>query len=99
MSFMTLNIYRKGRLYCADCDKCGSTMYWHEWTSDGSADDLREGTAVCNECGGHADPETFADCGKQYAGRYSANGYMDCTDYSYGRNHRKLAQELRAMYG
>jgi NAD-dependent SIR2 family protein deacetylase len=98
MSFMQLVTYRKGRLYCADCAKCGSTMYWHEWTSDGSADDLREGTAVCDECGGRADPETFADCGRQYAGRYSAPGYMDCTSWSYGANLRTLQRELRSMY-
>jgi hypothetical protein len=39
------------------------------------------------------------DCGKQYAGRYSANGYMDCTDWHYDANKRRLERELRSMYG
>jgi len=34
-----------------------------------------------------------------YFGRYSAAGYMDCTAYSFGQNARKLARELREMYG
>lgn len=29
----------------------------------------------------------------------SADGYMDCTDWSYSRNLRTLKRELRDMYG
>lgn len=103
MSFMQMQIYRKGRVYSADCAKCGQTHYIHEWTTDdfnNDRDAMQDGTAHCPEhCGGKIDPDTFHDCGRQYAGMYSAPGYMDRTDMSYGRNLRKLKRELRAMYG
>jgi hypothetical protein len=99
MSFMELFIYRKGATYSADCDKCGASIYWHEWTSDGQSDDLKEGRAPCPHCHGRSDPDTFMYCGRQYAGRYSAPGYMDCTDWSYSPNKRTLARELRDLYG
>jgi hypothetical protein len=101
MSFMQMEILKKGHLYCADCAKCGATMYSHEWanwTNNETRDALQDGTAVCDQCGGRADPGTFTDCGKQYAGRYSAAGYLDCTDWNYGANLRKLKRELRDMY-
>jgi hypothetical protein len=100
--FMQLFIYNKGALYCADCSRCGTTMYTHEWTTDDHndrRDTMQAGTARCPDCGGLADPDTFAALGRQYAGRYSAPGYMDCTDWSYGANKRTLAKELRGMYG
>ena len=102
MSFMKLETTKKGALYCADCAKCGTTMYSHEWASWSNNDDrdaLQDGTAQCPDCGGNADPETFMDCGRQYASRYSAPGYMDCTDWSFGKNLRKLEREVRDMYG
>ena len=102
MSFMELQIYQKGRLWAGDCAKCGMTHYAHEWITDdfnGERDAMQAGTQRCNECGGAIDPETVTDCGRQYAGRYSAPGYMDCTDWSYSRNKRGLARELRDMYG
>lgn len=102
MSFMTMHIYKKGALYCADCAKCGSTMYSHEWASGYNNDDrdaLQDGRARCPECGGNADPETFTDCGRQYAGRYSADGYLDSTDFCYSPNLRTLKRQLRGMYG
>ena len=99
MSFMDLHIYQKGRLASCECERCGTTAYWHEWTSDGQAEDLKTGR--CPECGGALDPETYWESRSRnwYAGRYSANGYLDCTDYQYGKNARKLAKELRDMYG
>lgn len=103
MSFMELHIYQKGALYSADCGKCGATMYTHEWIEDDHnerRDAMQNGTLACNECGtGRADPDTFMDCGKQYAGRYSAPGYMDCTDWAYDTNEARLRRELRSMYG
>ena len=105
MSFMQLQIYQKGALYAADCSKCGATIYSHEWIN-GDHNELRDalqaGTPVaCGICGCYAPavPDSFIDCGKQYAGRYSAPGYMDCTDWSYSKNKRTLARELRDMYG
>ena len=102
MSFMEMYIYQKGRLYAADCAKCGATHYAHEWITDdlnGERDAMQEGTLRCDECGGTIDGETFTNCGRQYAGRYSADGYMDCTEWHYGRNRRALERELRDMYG
>lgn len=102
MSFMELQIYQKGALYCADCSKCGMTNYAHEWITDNHnerRDAMQAGTARCDECGNAIDASTFVDCGRQYAGRYSAPGYMDCTEWSYSPNKRTLARELRAMYG
>lgn len=101
MSFMQIQTTKKGALYCADCAKCGATMYSHEWASWNNNDDrdaLQDGSARCQECGGNADPETFTDCGKQYACRYSAPGYMDCTDWNFGKNRRLLEREVRQMY-
>lgn len=102
MSFMKMRIYQKGRLYTADCAKCGMTHYAHEWITDdfnGERDAMQDGTLRCNECGGQTNKETFMDCGRQYAGHYSANGYMDCTDWHYNANLRALKRELRDMYG
>lgn len=36
---------------------------------------------------------------KGYFGRYSASGFLDCTDWSFSPNRRKLEKELRDMYG
>lgn len=102
MAFMEMYIYNKGRLYAADCAKCGMTHYAHEWITDAfneERDAMRAGTLRCDDCGGAMDPDTFMDCGRQYAGRYSANGYMDCTDWHYDTNKRRLERELREMYG
>jgi ribosomal protein S27AE len=99
---MDLYIYQKGQLSAADCSKCGMTHYIHEWITDdfnNDRDAMQSGKGRCPECGGTFDADTFRDCGKQYAGRYSANGYMDCTDWEYDPNKRRLARALREMYG
>jgi DNA-directed RNA polymerase subunit RPC12/RpoP len=102
MPFMELQITAKGALYCADCAKCGATLYSHEWATgynNDARDALQDGTYRCPECGGTADPDTFTDCGQQYAGRYSAPGYLDCTEWHFGPDADALADELRDMYG
>ncbi len=101
MSYMQLELTRKGALYCADCAKCGATLYSHEWAHGYNNDDrdaLLAGTYRCPDCGGSADPETFTDCGKQYAARYSAPGYLDCTEWNYSPNKRTLIRTVRDMY-
>ena len=99
MSFMELFTYQKGRLASCDCGKCGATNYWHEWTSEGQADDLKK--SRCNECGSALNPDTYWESRSRnyYACRYSAPGYMDCTEFQYGTNLRKLEREVRNMYG
>lgn len=34
-----------------------------------------------------------------YFGRYSAPGYLDCTEWEYDTNLRRLKKTLREMYG
>lgn len=106
MAFMKMWISRKGALYSCDCSRCGQTSYSHEWVSDTILNTPNEWKADgpmrgehCPGCGGEFDTDTFRYCGRQYAGRYSADGYMDCTEWSYDPNHRRLARELRYMYG
>ena len=98
MAFMNLEMTRKGQLYMADCDKCGCSMWSHEWASwdnNGTRDAMQAGTLVCNDCGGRADPDTFVDCGRQYAARMSADGYLDCTEWEFGKNKRQLARDVK----
>lgn len=102
MSFMQCQVYQKGALYAADCSRCGCTNYTHEWITDDHndrRDAMQEGTARCDTCGGQIDGDTFVDCGRQYAGRFSAPGYMDCTDWHFDANKRRLEKELRDLYG
>lgn len=103
MGFMQMQIYRKGTLYACDCPKCGATNYSHEWISDvvRNAPEMWIG-AECDDCGrvfSGIESRDVIDCGKQYAGRYSAPGYLDCTSWSFNTNKRTLAKELRDMYG
>jgi hypothetical protein len=102
MAFMELYIYPKGATYSCECAKCGATMYSHEWIDDDHnerRDAMEAGMLRCDECNGRADPETFTNLPNQYAGRYSADGYMDCTEWHYDSNKRRLERELRNMYG
>lgn len=102
MSHMQLIVYRKGALYSADCLRCSTTHYTHEWITDdhnARRDAMEAGTLRCDECGGTIDSDTFAAHKPSYAGRYSAPGYMDATEWSYGTNRRRLERELRDMYG
>lgn len=100
MSFMQMRVYQKGSLYSCDCERCGTTNYSHEWVSDRVLNQPSEwAESRCQECGGAFDLDTFQSLGRQYACRYSADGYMDCTDYSYSANLRTLKRELRDMYG
>lgn len=103
MGFTQMQVYQKGALYSCDCAKCGATMYTHEWVYDDHnerRDAMQAGTLQCDQCAiGRADPDTFRQCKDSYAGRYSAPGYMDCTDWHFDANKRRLEKELRDMYG
>jgi hypothetical protein len=78
-------------------------MYAHEWASgdfNEERDAMEAGTLRCVECSGTADPETFGKAARpHYAARYSADGYLDCTEWRYGTNLRALVREVRDMYG
>lgn len=103
MAHMELYHTPKGALYSADCNKCGRTIYVHEWASwdcNNERDAMVAGLLRCPDCHGRADPDTYRDHGRRYyAARYSADGYMDCTDWNYGTNLRALLRETRDMYG
>lgn len=106
MPFMKIETLRKGALYACECGKCGATLYAHEWAHadhNERRDAMQAGTLHCDRCAiGRANPETFAECKPSrgwYACRYSAPGYLDCTDWTYGTNRRRLERETRDMYG
>ena len=103
MSFMKCEIIQKGSAYAGDCAKCGRTHIIQEWITDdfnGERDGMKNGTLHCpDHCGGRIDSDTFTKLKRQYAGRYSAPGYMDCTDWSFDTHKRRLERELRSMYG
>ncbi len=100
---MQMQITQKGALYSCECGKCGATLYTHEWADwefNERRDAMENGTLRCNYCTGAADANTFSQMpGKWYAARYSMPGYLDCTDWSYGKNLAALRRDLRAMYG
>lgn len=100
---MEFQMTQKGATYSADCRKCGCTLFTHEWAyvdHNERRDAMQDGTLRCDQCcTGTTDPDTFHDCGRQYAARYSMPGYLDCTDWAFGRNKRLLAREVRDMYG
>lgn len=97
MSFMEIETIRKGTVYEADCQKCGCTNFWHEWVHGGQGSELAE--YPCDQCGHKIGNEPIKHPRKEYACRYSAPGYLDCTDWNYGTNRRILENDTRAMYG
>lgn len=103
MSFMQIELTQKGALYTANCARCGASMFTHERAyldHNERRDAMQDGTLRCDECPrGSANPDTFRACGRQYAARYSAPGYLGCTDWHFGRNKRELVREVRDMYG
>jgi hypothetical protein len=102
MAFMELELTDKGATYSCECARCGATLYTHEWAymdHNERRDAMQAGTLCCDECCvGTADPSTFTKLRAQYAGRYQAPGYLDCTEWSFGTNKRELERELRSMY-
>lgn len=103
MAFMEIEIIRKGATYCCECAKCGATLYTQEWAFDEHnerRDAMEAGALLCDYCAvGRADAATFARLRDQYAGRYSAAGYLDCTEWEFDTNKRRLGRTLRDMYG
>jgi len=103
MPHMQLQVIRKGALYTCECTRCRTSMYTHEFVNDdhnARRDAMAAGTLKCDDCPGHADKATYHEYPRpQYAARLSAPGFMDCTDWHYGPNARKLAAEVRDAYG
>ena len=42
---------------------------------------------------------TYLSAKTTWWGRYSAPGYLDCTDWNHDTSRRRLERDLRAMYG
>ena len=102
MDAMELQIFKKGALYSADCSRCGTTMYTHEWfhpDHNERRDAMESGRLPCDECGHAVDKDTFAYLGKHYAGWYSMPGYLDHTELMFSKNYRRLRKELKEFYG
>lgn len=101
--FMEMEILQKGTLVSAECPRCGAVAFAHEWADfdfNGKRDAMQEGKLNCDQCNHIVDSTTFHDLGRKwYAGRYSAPGYLDCTDYEYDTNLRRLEKTLRDLYG
>lgn len=100
-TFLQPYITRKGTLVSADCPHCWTLVSCHEWATDNFneiRDALEAGKAICPECGNHTDTASYVDHGrKYYAGRLSADGYLDCTDWEYDTNLRRLKKTLRDL--
>jgi hypothetical protein len=99
--FMELELLPKGATYFCDCAKCGTSLWTHEWINEDHnerRDAMAAGTLRCDECTGHADPATFLNGGKQYAARMSAPGYLDCTDWEFDTNKRRLMSAVRGGF-
>ena len=102
MAFMEIEMVGKGATYCCECGKCGATLYTHEWAymdHNERRDAMEAGTLVCDHCFGRADAATFAKLRDQYAARYSADGYLDCTDWEFDTSKRRLERTVRDLYG
>lgn len=98
---------------CAKCGATLYTHEWAHSDHNERRDAMQAGTLHCDQCCiGRADPETFTQCKSRdyaigenaryrgwYACRYSATGYLDCTDWQYGTNRRALEKEVRNLYG
>lgn len=100
--FMEMEITRKGTLVTTDCPHCLATVWTHEWASwdfNGERAAMEDGTFRCPECcrpiGEGVALHTEHNV---YAGRYSAPGYLDCTDYEFDTNKRRLERTLRDLY-
>ena len=104
MSFMTLNIYRKGWTNCADLgDKCGSTLDRQQrmdprWIGRRSS---RRVQPFATRAVATLTLRRSQTVVSNTLAVIRLNGYMDCTDYSYGRNRSQgtRAGRCRVMYG
>jgi hypothetical protein len=100
MSFMKPVIYNAGILLSGECAICGATNWAHQHAQPESYHMIESGNLECDQCAsGHVDQETIMNHGIQFAGRYSANGYMDCTDWHYNVDEAALVLELKDAYG
>lgn len=97
---------------CANCGVTMYAHEWAHVDNNDRRDAMQAGTLRCDDCAiGVADPATFQQCASRdhaigenmrfrgwYACRYSAPGYLDCTDWHYGTNRRALEKEVRNLY-
>lgn len=99
MAHMEFHITRKGAHYTADCAICCTTLHTHEWVDfdhNERRDAMQDGTLRCDLCHGRADASTFRRERNCYAARMSADGYMDCTEWAFDTNARRLERDVKA---
>ena len=99
--FVEMETTRKGTMYSCDCSNCGVTVIVHEWATwdnNEARDAMYSGTLHCQECHRPVGNVDVVVTHNVYAGRYSAPGYLDCTDWEYDTNKRRLERTLRDLY-
>lgn len=92
--FMELEIV-KGDGWIADID--GASVVLYDWDAP-AIDRLRTQIGekmMLEEQFGTLNSVEYV---RGYFGRYSAPGYLDCTDWMYDTNKRRLEKDMRAMY-
>lgn len=113
MSFMQPEITNKSRHWAVEC--CHGETHYVPCDVVTVPDQFKDGARFepIGECGGAIwnalvswlkdyapdEPEAIEVTAPGYLGRYSAPGYMDCTDWTFSTNLRVLQSELRDMYG
>ena len=100
MAFMKLEVTAAAPTRHVDCPRCCTTIYEHAPSSEVSFGE--DGGFECPQCGHQVevDPtDIITEDKPQYAARYSAPGYMDCTDWWYGKDLEKLKAEVDEAYG
>lgn len=95
MSHMELQIY-KGDGWIAETDDGDVVLY--DWNAP-DVDELRKQIGKKVFLGDIYGVLRSVKYVKGYFGRYSASGYLDATDWWYGKNKRQLEKELRNSYG
>lgn len=94
MSFMSAEIH-KGQYYSVECNR-GETWIVPEFVSGKVK---RAGDLQPYVQGKIDNPHEKISLQTGYVGRYSASGYMDCTEWTADTNKRRLEKTLREMYG
>lgn len=94
---LKIQVTQKGALYSSECDKCGATIWSHEWATyehNEFRDAMEQGTAHCPECSGKSNPSTFSYVGDYYAARYAVSDDIAAA-WFYGKNERALIRSVR----
>lgn len=95
MAHMELVMYR-GQGWIAETDNGSVVIY--DWNTP-DVDALRERIGQKVTIGDLYGTLESVTTVEGYFGRYSADGYLDCTPWEFDTNKRRLATTLRDLYG